>query len=110
MRLHSIHPEDTHLNEQRPDSIFVFSCISREDFIRRKQPTGQTEFAKFKFCPAMAPYCFGEIFPPLSLATRSLQHALTYLAVKRICCGIKREAEPIQISERRRSLAPIVLI
>ncbi|MFQ3185847.1 EAL domain-containing protein [Marinomonas primoryensis] len=102
--LHSITPKIQHLNEQRPDSIFVFSCISREDFID-EQPTDKLSLLN-QVLPLHGTYCFGEFFTT-QFGTRIMQHALTYLAVNESGCGLKREAEPIQIANEDDSLAPM---
>jgi len=102
--LHSIVPKIQHLNEQLPDSIFVFSCISREDFIE-EQPTDKLSLLN-QVLPLHGTYCFGEFFTT-QFGTRVMQHALTYLAVNESGCGLKREAEPIQIADETDSLAPM---
>ena len=102
--LYSIVPKIQHLNEQLPESIFVFNCISREDFLEEK-PTDKLSMLN-QVLPLHGTYCFGEFFST-QFGTRIMQHALTYLAVHESGCGLKREAEPIQLPDERDSLAPM---
>jgi len=75
--LHFYHRRYNTWNEQRPDSIFVFSCISAKIFIGRA--TSDTmSLPLIKFCPWW--HLFVSVnFHHLSLAPESCRHALTYL-------------------------------
>lgn len=102
--LHAIAPKIQHLNEQQPDSVFVFSCISREDFID-EQPTDKLNLLN-QVIPLHGTYCFGEFFTT-QFGTRIMQHALTYLAINESNCEVKREVEPIRVTDEGDSLAPM---
>ncbi|NLQ16448.1 EAL domain-containing protein [Marinomonas sp. M1K-6] len=102
--LHSIVPKVQHLNEQRPDSIFVFNCISRTDFIGER-PSSKLSLLN-QVSPLHGTYCFGEFFST-QFGTRVMQHALTYLALSESSNHPKGEIEPIQLPDESDSLAPM---
>ena len=102
--LYSIVPKIQRLNEQIPDSIFVFNCISREDFFE-EQPTDKLSMLN-QIVPLHGTYCFGEFFST-QFGARIMQHALTYLAINEVGYGLKREVEPIQLPDESDSLAPM---
>lgn len=102
--LYSIIPKMQHLNEQQPDSVFVFNCISREDFIK-EEPKDKLNLLN-QIMPLHGAYCFGEFFST-QFGTKVMQHALTYLAINEAGHGIKREVEPIQLPDLKDSLAPM---
>ncbi|ETI59352.1 bifunctional diguanylate cyclase/phosphodiesterase [Marinomonas profundimaris] len=102
--LYSITPKIQHLNEQQPDSVFVFNCISRDDFIE-EQPTDKLNLLN-QVMPLHGAYCFGEFFST-QFGAKVMQHALTYLAINESGYGIKREVEPIQLPDVKDSLAPM---
>jgi len=70
--------------------FLFFQCISREDFI--DEQLRQTELLN-QVLPLHWHLLFRVNFSPLSLATRIMQHAPHYLAVKNSGdCRLKREA------------------
>lgn len=102
--LHSTLPKIQSLNEQRPESVLVFSCISREDFVNG-QPTDKLNLLN-QVRPLHGCYCFGEFFST-QFGTKVMQHALTYLALSEGQNESKRDITPIQVQSEHTSLAPM---
>ena len=100
----SIAPKIQSLNEQSPDSIFIFNCISREDYVD-EEPSDQLHMLN-QIIPLHGTYCFGEFFSS-QFGTKSMQHTLTYLAISESGGEQKRRPTPLQLLDDSDSLAPM---
>lgn len=76
--LYSAIPKIQELDKKLPESIFVFNCISRNDF-QGEEPVESLRLIN-QVNAVSGPYCFGEFFSS-QFGPNSLQHALTYIAI-----------------------------